>query len=156
MSHCVFLVDSYWTHISLGHSVRSEKAFIVVEETTQTTSTRTSVYIQTVHTPRAVFTRKSIVFPGKVTISAYRFSATEYYRTTTTISLGVPKWNGETENVSFYAVSGKRNSRNTARNSGVDYLLRCYSTRALKEITWARFATILYSLLQDLSLYYTV
>lgn len=132
----LLLIHVEHTHISLGHSVRSEKAFLVVEETT---STRTSVYIQTVHTPRAVFTRKSIVFPGKVTISAYRFSATGYYRTTTAISLGVPKWNGETENVSFYAVSGKRNSRNTAHNSGVDYLLCCYSTRTLKEITLGPF-----------------
>lgn len=39
------------------------------------------LYIRTVHTPRPVFTRKSIVFPGKVTISTYRFSATGYYRT---------------------------------------------------------------------------
>lgn len=39
------------------------------------------VYIRTVHAPRAVFTRKSIVFLGKVTISAYRFPATGYYRT---------------------------------------------------------------------------
>lgn len=73
----VSLVDLRWTHISPGHSVRSEKAFVIVEETT---STCAGVYIRTVHTPRPVFTRKSIVFPGKATISTYRFSATGYYR----------------------------------------------------------------------------
>jgi hypothetical protein len=133
----VSLVDLRWTHISPGHFVRSEKALVIVEETMPSGA---GVYIQTVHTSRAVFTRKSIVFPGKVTISAYRFPATGYYRTTTAISLGAPtRWNGETANVSFYAVSGKRNSRNAARNSGVDYLLCCYSTRALKEITLGLF-----------------
>lgn len=99
------------------------------------------VYIRTVHTPRAVFTRKSIVFLGKVTISAYRFPATGYYRTARErrSRCGAPKWNGETANVSFYAVSGKHNSRNAAHNSSVDYLLCCYSTRALKEITLGPF-----------------
>lgn len=135
MPYCILVspVDLRSTHISSGHFVRSEKALVIVEETMPSGA---GVYIQTVHSSRAVFTRKSIVFPGKVTISAYRFPATGCYRTTTAISLGAPtKWNGETANVSFYAVSGKRNSRNATRNSGVDYLLCCYSTRALKEIT---------------------
>lgn len=138
---CDALCTLYLLLIYVEHTFHlvtlSGKALVIVEETM---STRTGVYIRMVHTPRAVFTRKSIVFPRKVTISAYRFSATGYYRTTNgAISLGAPKWNGETANVSFYAVSRKRNSRNTARNSGVDYLLCCYSMRALKEITLGPF-----------------
>lgn len=88
----VSLVDLRSAHISPGHFVRSEKALVIVEETMPT---RAGVYIQTVHTPRAVFTRKSIVFPGKVTVSAYRFPATGYYCTSTALSHGIPKWNGE-------------------------------------------------------------
>lgn len=96
-----------------------------------------------VHTPRAVFTRKSIVFPGKVTISAYRFPATGYYCTTNG-SRSRSALRSETERRRTYHFMRFQENviPETPRITPASITFYVIRRRLLRKLLWARFATM--------------